>query len=256
MPTPHYSFVPPSGSVLDQNEPRAYWNGRAWNLNGKNYPVPSGHRLVGKSGGQLDGWYYDWQKRAWMEPDKGSAKPGAGQPGSRPASPGQRPSSAPHPGAPSSSPHPAAPSSGTPSARPAPPASGSPSARPAPAAAPASPPPASQPTYPQQPAIPPEKECSVNQKDQNALEYLVKHPVAPLVGGFVLLGSLMADEPAPPTIPDGLPEATAKQWQMIYAQNLARFERRMALWENLGKVLLGYTEINTILAALPPKRAA
>ena len=30
MPTPHYNYYPPSGAVLDQNEPRASWNGRQW----------------------------------------------------------------------------------------------------------------------------------------------------------------------------------------------------------------------------------
>jgi len=59
LPTPHYNYYPPSGAVLDQNETRAYWNGRAWMLNNRVYGVPSGHRLVGRAGGQMDGWYYD-----------------------------------------------------------------------------------------------------------------------------------------------------------------------------------------------------
>src|SRR3954451_18438418 len=81
MATPHYNYYPPSGSVLDQNEPKAYWNGRAWMLNNKVYGVPSGHRLIGRAGGQMDGWYYDWSKRAWMEPDRGRAlQPSGGVP--------------------------------------------------------------------------------------------------------------------------------------------------------------------------------
>ena len=51
MATPHYNYYPPSGAVLDQNEPKAYWNGRSWMLNNKVYGVPSGHRLVGRAGG-------------------------------------------------------------------------------------------------------------------------------------------------------------------------------------------------------------
>jgi hypothetical protein len=88
------------------------------------------------------------------------------------------------------------------------------------------------------------------------LEYLVKHPIAPLVGGFILVGSMLADEPQPPTIPANLPDDVGKTWQMIYAQNLARYQKRMQLWETVGKALLGYGEVNAVLAALPPKKAA
>ena len=70
MPTPHYNYRPAAGDVVDQNEPTAYWNGKKWQKNKKNYGVPSGHRLVGRAGGPLNGWYYDWSQRAWMEPDK------------------------------------------------------------------------------------------------------------------------------------------------------------------------------------------
>jgi hypothetical protein len=38
----------------------------------------------------------------------------------------------------------------------------------------------------------------------NVLEYLMKHLLAPLAGAVVLLGSMMADEPVPPQIPEGL----------------------------------------------------
>ncbi len=92
------------------------------------------------------------------------------------------------------------------------------------------------------------------QKDPTVLEYLMKHPVAPLLGGFLMLGTQLAEEPAPPQIPADLPEPVAKQWQMIYAQNLQRFQRRMTLWENVGKLLLGYADTNAVLAALPVKR--
>ena len=40
---------------------------------------------------------------------------------------------------------------------------------------------------------------------------------------------------------------------MIYSQNLQRFVRRMGLWENVGKLLLGYVDTNAVLAALPKK---
>lgn len=212
MPTPHFNYYPPSGSVLDQNEPKAYWNGKTWQKDKKNYAVPSGHHLVGRAGGPLNNWYYDWSKRAWMEPDKGPS----------PSSPVAQPRPAPTP----------APS------RPAPPA-------PAP--------------QPPKPAPQPEKEkhvdkCSKDVKDKNVLEYLVKHPIAPLAGALVLVGSMLADEPAPPQIPDGLPEPIQKQWLMIYNQNQQRFARRQQIWDLVGKTLLGYSDTSAILAALPPRK--
>jgi len=204
MPTPHYNYYPPAGAAIDQSDPRVTWNGRAWMLSGKVYGVPSSHRLIGRPGSQLDGWYYDWGRRAWIEPDGG---------GSQMTGP-TRP-------------------------RPAP--------RPAPQPQPQPQPPAPQPE---------KKECSMEKKEATVMEYLVKHPVAPLLGGFMLLGAQLAEEPVPPQIPDDLPEVVAKQWQMVYAQNLQRFQRRMGIWENVGKLLLGYADTNAVLAALPAKRAA
>lgn len=210
MPIPHYNHYPPSGSVLDQNEPKAYWNGRAWMLNNRVYGVPSGHRLVGRAGGPLDGWYYDWATRAWMEPDRGRAGGGGGAP------------LTPRPQQPRPQPRP----------------------------------------QPQRPAPQPEKEkfldkCSKdNTKSPNVLEYLMKHPIAPLAGAVVLLGSMMAEEPVPPQIPNDLPEPIQKQWIMIYNQNQQRFQRRMQIWDTVGKALIGYADTNAILAALPARKAA
>jgi hypothetical protein len=216
MPTPHYNYYPPSGSVLDQTEPKAYWNGKAWMLNNKNYSVPSGHHLVGRAGGQMDGWSYDWSKRAWMEPDRGGGRAGGTAMTPRPQPP-----------------------------------------RPAPQPAPARPAPQPQPA---KPAPQPEKEksvdkCASKDKEHNSvLEYLMKHPIAPLAGAVVLLGSMMADEPQPPQIPDGLAEPIQKQWLMIYNQNQQRFQRRMQIWDTVGKALLGYSDTNAILSALPARK--
>ena len=208
MPIARKNYRPPAGSVIDQNEPRASWNGKEWRLNNKKYNPPSSHRLIGKPGGTLSGWYYDWKQRAWMEPDRAATQPprpgGVARPPMRPPTTPARP------------PLPRIPTT-------------------------------------QNPALTPGKELIV-QKDPNVLEYLVKHPIAPLVGGFLVIGSMMADEPTPPQIPEGLPEPVAKQWQMIYAQNLQRFQRRQAMWETAGKVLLGYAEANAIVSAVtaPP----
>jgi hypothetical protein len=205
--TPHYNYYPASGAVIDQSDSRVTWNGRAWMLNGRVYGVPSSHRLIGRPGGSLDGWTYDWGSHAWMEPDRVQSRPMPTLGGSA-----RRPGLTP--------------------------------LRPTPA-----------PQTPQPPAPAPEKkECSVEKRDQNMLEYLTKHPIAPLLGGIMLLGTQFAEEPTPPAIPDDLPETTAKQWMMIYSQNLQRFQRRMTLWENVGKLLLGYADTNAVLAALPAKK--
>ena len=132
---------------------------------------------------------------------------------------------------------------------------------PQPAPQPQPQPPAPQPQpQPQPPAPQPEKEktvdkCASDKKETNVLEYLVKHPIAPLAGAVLLLGSMFSDEPQPPTIPPNLPPDVAATWQMIYAQNLARFQKRMQLWETVGKVLLGYADTQAVLAALPKKAA-
>ena len=100
-----------------------------------------------------------------------------------------------------------------------------------------------------------ENKCASKDKEHtNVLEYLMKHPIAPLAGAVVLLGSMMADEPTPPQIPDGLPEPVQKQWLMIYNQNQQRFQRRMQIWDTVGKALLGYSDTNAILAALPARK--
>jgi hypothetical protein len=110
---------------------------------------------------------------------------------------------------------------------------------------------------PQPPAKTPEKkENEMERKPNTVLESLVKHPVAPVIGGVLLLAAHFTDEPQPPTIPDDLPEPVQKQWQMIFNQNQQRFQRRMEMYETLGNVLLGYASTQTVLDALPAKRGA
>ena len=60
--------------------------------------------------------------------------------------------------------------------------------------------------------------CASKDKEHgNVLEYLMKHPIAPLAGAVVLLGSMMADEPVPPQISERAaradPEAVAHDLQ-------------------------------------------
>ena len=87
------------------------------------------------------------------------------------------------------------------------------------------------------------------------IESLMKHPVAPVVGGVLVAAAYLTDEPQPPSIPEGLPEASAKQWMMIYNQNQQRFQRRMDLFKDLGMVLLGYASAQTVIDALPSHRS-
>ncbi len=188
MATPHYNYYPPAGQVIDLNDKKATWDGRAWKRGGKAYNVPSTHRLIGKPGGSLSGWTYDWSKHAWIDPT------------STPAPVAMRPAAQPQ----------------------------------TPAAAPA------------------QKETAVEKKP-STLDSLIKHPVAPVLGGVMLLAAYLTDEPQPPTIPDGLSDAQRAQWQMIFNQNQQKFQRRMDLYEQMGMILLGYSEARVVLDALPPK---
>jgi hypothetical protein len=88
------------------------------------------------------------------------------------------------------------------------------------------------------------------------IELLLKHPVAPVVGAVLVGAAYLTTEPQPPPIPEGMPDATAKQWMMIYNQNQQRFARRMSLFKDLGMVLLGYASAQTIMGALPKRTVA
>jgi hypothetical protein len=193
MAVPHYNYYPVAGSVVDASDGRVSWNGRQWMLKGKQYKMPSSHRLIGRAGGPLSGWTYDWKQKAWMEPS-------------------------------------------------APPVSPAPVVRPTPRPAPQPVPPTQISTIKQ--------EVKIVEK-KSPLESLIKHPVAPVVGGVLVVASYLTDEPVPPTFPAGLSEATAQQWQMVYNQNQQRFARRMELYKDMGMVLLGYSSAQTILDALP-----
>lgn len=57
---PHFNHYPPAGSVQGYD-----WNGRSYN----GTPPAPGTPLQGQ--GAMQGWYYDWGQRAWMEPVRG-----------------------------------------------------------------------------------------------------------------------------------------------------------------------------------------
>jgi hypothetical protein len=114
---------------------------------------------------------------------------------------------------------------------------------------PPQPPPQVQPqSAPQPPARQPEKEeWKHMEKSKTILEDLIKHPVAPVVGGLLLVASYITDEPTPPTIPATLPEEVQKQWQMVFNQNQQRFERRMTMYRDLANLFLGYTGARSVV---------
>lgn len=207
MPTLHKNFRPPAGSVIDANDSRLVWNGSNWMLNGKKFTVPSSHRLIGKPGGPLAGWTYDWKQKGWVQPDASA----------RPASP--------------------------------PPAARPPISRPPVPSQPPRFPVIPRPTQP----VPTMEVPAMEKKPATVIDSLIQHPVAPVLGGLMLLAAHLTEEPQPPTIPENLPEQLQKQWQMVFNQNQQRFARRMEMYENIGRVLLGYSSTQAVLSALPPR---
>ena len=96
----------------------------------------------------------------------------------------------------------------------------------------------------------------LERKKLNPIESLMKHPIAPVLGGVLVAASYLTDEPQPPPISDALPDATKRQWQMVYAQNQQRFARRMDLYKDVGMVLLGYSSAQTIIDAFGSREIA
>lgn len=247
----HLNFFPPAGSVIDYDDVRLAWSGSAWVADGAQQSVPSGHRLIGTPGGPLAGWYYDWQRRAWIEPDDEPPQPrqaAAFQRGTQRVVQGVVPHAGLMQPAAPAPPRPAVPQPSVPA----------PATAPQPAPAPPAPAPQPQPQpEPEPPAPEPAKElCSVtNPNPQNVFENLMKHPVAPLLGGGLLLVSYITDEPVPPVIPADLPETIQKQVQMLFNQNQQRFSRRMDLYRDLGMMLMGYAGTQSVVEVLGHARA-
>ena len=94
----------------------------------------------------------------------------------------------------------------------------------------------------------------MEKKPATVIDALIQHPVAPVLGGLMLLAAHFTEEPQPPTIPENLPEPLQKQWQMVFNQNQQRFARRMEMYENIGRVLLVYSSTQAVLSALPPRQ--
>ena len=195
----HKDYMPPPKSVYDASDKHVHWDGRFWVRKGKPFsPTPS-HRLVGNPKGPLKGWFYDWNKRAWIEPED-------------------------------------------------------------PMTAAAAPPPAPAPApMVRAPANDNRKEMVPMQcagsKPVTPLEAVLKHPVAPVVGGLLVLLPQFIDPPARPTYPPGLPPETIADAQATFDENRDRFAQRMQLYRDIGMVLLGYSSVQTLQTLVQPDAA-
>jgi hypothetical protein len=67
----HSGYYPPAGSVEVANDHTWRWDGRRWLHNGR-VDYPANRPLRGVANGPLNGWFYDWSQKAWMEPIGGS----------------------------------------------------------------------------------------------------------------------------------------------------------------------------------------
>jgi hypothetical protein len=190
MATPHKNYYPPAGSVEVAGDPSWSWDGRRWMHQGR-VAVPTGRSLVGRRGGQLDGWHYDWRQYAWIEPTPAHHYPPAG------SSVVHQPAHAPiiqiH----------------------------------------------------QQPAHPaPQHHTEVHHvhrehQPESFASELKKHPWWPLVGGIVYLLPEFISEPQPPPVSAEMPHYIQTQLQFQYAQELARYQKRMKVIEKVGALVMG-----------------
>ena len=96
--------------------------------------------------------------------------------------------------------------------------------------------------------------CAGN-KPLSPLEAVLKHPVAPVVGGLLVLLPQFIDPPARPTYAPGLPPETIADAQATFDENRDRFAQRMQLYRDIGMVLLGYSSVQTLQTLVQPQGA-
>src|SRR4051812_32827872 len=68
MAVAHKNYFPPAGSIEVANDSSWTWDGHRWHKHGKVGTPSKGAPLRGKAGTAMTGWYYDWPKFAWIEP--------------------------------------------------------------------------------------------------------------------------------------------------------------------------------------------
>jgi len=93
----------------------------------------------------------------------------------------------------------------------------------------------------------------MSKHEHSKLESLMKHPLAPLVGGVMWAIAQFTEEPAPRLVPSELPEAVRAEWQAVIAKNQVRFQRRMAFFEKVGEVLMGFSSVTSIIDFIEAK---
>ena len=93
--------------------------------------------------------------------------------------------------------------------------------------------------------------CAGN-KPMTPVEAVLKHPVAPVVGGLLVLLPQFMDPPAKPTFSAGLAPETIADAQATFDENRDRFAQRMQLYRDIGMVLLGYSSVQSLQTLLQP----
>jgi hypothetical protein len=94
-------------------------------------------------------------------------------------------------------------------------------------------------------------QCGGN-KPVTPLEAVLKHPVAPVVGGLLVLLPQFIDPPGRPTYPAGMPPETIADAQATFDENRDRYAQRMQLYRDIGMVLLGYSSVQTLQTLVQP----
>lgn len=80
--------------------------------------------------------------------------------------------------------------------------------------------------------------CEHHHHKPTLYEGIKDHPWVPVIGLLLMIGSDFLQQPQPPVLPDGLPDNVAKQWQMIYAQNLNLYSTRKEMLDKYGGILM------------------
>lgn len=91
--------------------------------------------------------------------------------------------------------------------------------------------------------------CTHHVHQESLLDGLKNHPWVPLAGLAVLVLSDFMTQPAPPQIPDGLPEVQQKFWIMRYQQNLALYQERKQKLDKWGGIIFGLGTANAAVQA-------
>ncbi|MCU1279475.1 MAG: hypothetical protein JWM53_3021 [bacterium] len=91
--------------------------------------------------------------------------------------------------------------------------------------------------------------CAPHAHQNSLLDGLKNHPWVPLLGLAVLVASDFMTQPAPPQIPDTLPEVQQKFWMMTYNQNVALYQDRKQKLDKWGNIIFSLGASNAAVQA-------